>query len=397
MVPLNNIKQEKDNASNEPERCKYRADDVIVLLGAGASVEAGLLSSEAMTKQLESNIASKDEKIARKWKKYDKLYRAVKSAILYGHHLTASDNDETITSVNIEELVNVLTELAKAESHTIYPFIAAWNMELTKYGGADFSNLKEFRRDIVNELVGSWVNVKNVEDCQYYRNFIKFWDETRSCLRIFSLNYDMCVERACGIEKICRGFRLTPKANGEMWKTWKDGQMDDGIAEQSSIILYKLHGSLDWRREKKSRILYCEDSPDPCADIDDYQLIFGTKYKLSYRDPFLYQISELRKYVAKARLIIAIGYGFNDEHINEILGKVLTQKIDSKLISVDYIENFDSFKIDEKKKNLKKKLDVDESVLPRIVLTGEGAKKFLENDFNRAYVESMLEDDESVF
>jgi hypothetical protein len=75
MVPLNNIKQEKDNASNEPERCKYRADDVIVLLGAGASVEAGLLSSEAMTKQLESNIASKDEKIARKWKKYDKLSR----------------------------------------------------------------------------------------------------------------------------------------------------------------------------------------------------------------------------------------------------------------------------------------------------------------------------------
>jgi hypothetical protein len=111
----------------------------------------------------------------------------------------------------------------------------------------------------------------------------------------------------------------------------------------------------------------------------------------------LYQISELRKYVAKARLIIAIGYGFNDEHINEILGKVLTQKIDSKLISVDYIENFDSFKIDEKKKFLKKKLDVDESVLPRIVLTGEGAKKFLESDFNRAYVERMLEDDESLF
>ena len=46
---------------------------------------------------------------------------------------------------------------------------------------------------------------------------------------------------------------------------------------------------------------------------------------------------------------------------------------------------------------MKKKLDVDESVLPRIVLTGEGAKKFLESDFNRAYVERMLEDDESLF
>ena len=394
MVSIEKTIAMKDDS---PRTCKLGADDVIVVLGAGASVEAGLLSSDAMTRRLEECISSADGKMAMKWGRYKKLYRAVKSAILYGHHLTSAKGGARVDDVNIEELVNVLTELAKAESHTIYPFIAAWNMELTKHGGADFANLKEFRRDIVNELVGSWVNVKNVEDCQYYKNFLKYWEATRYSLRIFSLNYDMCVERACGIDKICRGFRLVQKADGSTWKVWQDGQMDDGAADEIPIILYKLHGSLDWRREKKSRTLYSEDSPDPCPDIDDYQLIFGTKYKLSYQDPFLYQISELRKYSGRARLIVAIGYGFNDEHINEILGKALSQKEDAKLVSVDYMRDVDEDCLNEKKLFIAKELDVGKEVLPRIILTHDGAKNFLEHAFNRAYVENMLEEEDSPF
>ena len=204
MVSIEKTIAMKDDS---PRTCKLGADDVIVVLGAGASVEAGLLSSDAMTRRLEECISSADGKMAMKWGRYKKLYRAVKSAILYGHHLTSAKGGARVDDVNIEELVNVLTELAKAESHTIYPFIAAWNMELTKHGGADFANLKEFRRDIVNELVGSWVNVKNVEDCQYYKNFLKYWEATRYSLRIFSLNYDMCVERACGIDLITAHIR----------------------------------------------------------------------------------------------------------------------------------------------------------------------------------------------
>ncbi len=378
------------------ESCQFRAEDVIVLLGAGASVEAGLLVSNAMTDRLENNISSDNPKLSRKWKRYECLYRSVKSSILYGHHLAGGNTAEGGDRVNIEELVNVLTELAKAESHTIYPFIAAWNMELTKYAGVDFANLKDFRQDIVNELVGSWVNVKNAEDCQYYSSFLRYWEETRSSLRIFSLNYDMCVERACGIEHVCRGFRPMSKADGSIWKVWKDGQMDDETAEQSPIILYKLHGSLDWRREKQSRILYCEDSPDHCSDIDDYQLIFGTTYKLSYQDPFLYQIDKFRKYSGKARLVVAIGYGFNDDHVNEILGHAIAQRDDSKLLVVDYIADCSEIQIAEKKKMATKKLKLGEDMESRIVVFAKGAKNFLDNHFSRAFVESLLAEDSTA-
>lgn len=384
-------------SGNAPEECKFRAEDVIVLLGAGASVEAGLFSSEGMMRQLSDNILSNEKKVARKWGKYNHLYRAVKSSILYGHHLVSSNACSETEMINIEELVNVLTELAKAEAHPIYPFIAAWNMELTKYGGADFANLKDFRRDIVNELVGSWVNVKNDEDCLYYKNFYRYWEETRNTLRIFSLNYDMCVERACGLGNVCRGFRPIKMDDGCIRKVWKDGQMDDEAADQLPIILYKLHGSIDWRREKMSRMLYCEDSPDPCSDIDDYQLIFGTTYKLSYQDPFLYQISELRKFSGRARLIIAIGYGFNDDHINEIIGKSMSQRDDVKLLSVDYIQDGTEDKVAARRDYIKKKLQSENMENSRVNVYADGAKTFLDKQFCRKYVESLLEDESAPF
>ena len=202
MVPVTDI-----STATQPESvCTFRGDDVLVLLGAGASVDAHLLASMDMTKELENNLTSADPKISKKWGKYKDLYKAVKSSILYGNHLTSESVSESKNTINIEEFVNVLNELAKAESHTIYPFIAAWNMELVRYAGVDFQALKDFRRDIVHELVGSWVNVKNNEDCAYYRSLYRYWEETHYNLRVFTLNYDMCVERACGMDNICRGF-----------------------------------------------------------------------------------------------------------------------------------------------------------------------------------------------
>ena len=386
------VSVESDNKreSDELSSCQFRAEDVIVLLGAGASKEAHLLASMDMTKQLESCLTSAEENLKKRWGRYENLYKVVKSAILYGHHLTAESVSEIKTEINIEELVNVLTELAKAETHTIYPFIAAWNMELLKYGGADFSNLKDFRRDIVNELVGSWVNVKNFEDCSYYGGLYRYWQETHLNLRVFSLNYDMCVEYACGMNNVCRGFRLQQMPDGANRKVWKDGQMDDAEAEASPIRLYKLHGSLDWRRDKQSRLLYCEDSPDPCSDIDDYQLIFGTSYKLSYQDPFLFQISELRKYSAKARLIITIGYGFNDDHINEILGKAIQQKDDAILYSVEYLKSHEDKVILERKQSIANKLKLPMTEIPRIEIWGQGAKKFMDEQLSRKFVEAVL-------
>lgn len=389
MVSVNDVTHGEEKI--EDDSFRFRNDDVIILLGAGASVEAKLLASMDMTRKLEDYVSSNNPR--GKWTKYKNLYKTVKSLILYGKHLTSSSVSEVCNEVNIEEFVNVLTELAKSEGHPIYPFIANWNMDLVKYGGGGFENLKKFREDIVNELTRKWVNVNEDRDCGYFKGLYRYWEETKSNLRVFTLNYDMCVERACGVEHVCRGFkpeRIEVGGEKVLRKVWSDEYMDDDDAKRSAIRLYKLHGSLDWRRDRKTRVLYYEDMPDPCDDIDDYQLIFGTTYKLSYQDPFLFQISELRKYAAKARLIIAIGYGFNDDHINEILGGALTHNSDSKLISVEYATVVEDEKIKERRSSISEKLKLSESLNGKIDVRFDGAKKFLGEVLSRKFVEENL-------
>ena len=118
---------------------------------------------------------------------------------------------------------------------------------------------------------------------------------------------------------------------------------------------------------------------------------------MSYQDPFLYQISELRKFSARARLIIAIGYGFNDDHINEIIGKSMSQRDDVKLLSVDFIKDATDDKTEERRGYIKRKLQAESIEDSRVIVYTDGAKTFLGKQFSRSYVESLLEDDSAPF
>jgi len=68
--------------------------------------------------------------------------------------------------------------------------------------------------------------------------------------------------------------------------------------------------------------------------IDDGQIIFGLTYKLQYVDPFLFLVYQLRRLSLEAKLIIVVGYGFADEHINGILRQALRGNSDKRLIAV---------------------------------------------------------------
>ena len=57
----------------------FRQNDIIFLLGAGASVEAGVPTSFRMMEEVELLLQKDDE-----WKEYKKLYDFVKSSIYYG-------------------------------------------------------------------------------------------------------------------------------------------------------------------------------------------------------------------------------------------------------------------------------------------------------------------------
>jgi len=295
---------------------RFKDNEIVVLLGAGASIEAGIPHSRRMIESLELLLDAE-------WSEYRALYLCVKSSIFYAYGIRGIDPAE---KYNIELLVGTLEELSKKDEHPIYPFVGAWNPKLSEVAGSDFGAVKGFREAIVRKLKEEWVEPEHDDDSGYYRGLFSFQEEYTYPLRVFSLNYDLCVEHNKGNSVLQTGFR--PDKTWD-WKLFEASDKDD----TPNIYLYKLHGSIDWVFDRNHRLKRKSSSHISPQDV---AIIFGTTYKLQYTDPFLFSAYELRKWTLdeQARLILSIGYGFGDEHINSILSQSLRSDSKKRLLSV---------------------------------------------------------------
>ena len=298
----------------------FAKDEVLVLLGAGASVDAGIPHSAEMVRQIEAALEGD-------WKDYKELYNYIRSAIFYADGIRGTYANDV--AYNIERLVNSLDELARREEHPLYPFVGAWNPRLLQVAGPNFEHVSPFRTKILEKLRHEWIEIQNYGNANYFRGLINFQKELNYPLRVFTLNYDLCVERAYQAEYGEFPERGFDKEN----RFWSHELLEDADPGDKNFYLYKLHGSIDWVRDPGSGKLTFSDSTSKIK-IDDGQIIFGLTYKLQYVDPFLFLVYQLRRLSLEAKLILVVGYGFADEHINGILRQALRGNSDKRLIAV---------------------------------------------------------------
>jgi hypothetical protein len=328
----------------------FRNEDIIILLGAGASADAGIPTSRSMVNTLE-NLINTDEK----WREFKQLFFYMKSSILYVDGISGKFSEYA----DIERLVNTLSELEKKDNCIIYPFIGSWNPKLLEIASYNFDIIKIFKNKIVDQLK-NWVTLRDYKKAKYYSKIFDFQEQYNYPLRVFSLNYDLCLEKNNQKEKsLERGFH--PET-----KTW-DATRFYPTTEEANIYLYKLHGSLDWERDEEKGGIVREVDNIP----DKPSLIFGTDYKLQYTDPYLYHAYEFRTHSLEAKIILIIGYGFNDEHINGILKQALNYDHQKRL-----------FVVDEKGPDSYMKLDINKE---QILVSKSKAADFL----NQLSIESL--------
>lgn len=293
-----------------------KKDDVIVLLGAGCSVDAGIPTVNQMVHEIESKLIHTNE-----WEKYKQLYYYIKSAVIYSDGIFG----EFDRVVGIERLMIVLSELEKKEKNIVYPFIANWNNRLIDLAGTNFEKIKELRELITRQLL-KWVKRPNYQPAHYYRRFYEFQQELGYPMRIFSLNYDVCLEQArSNAEELELGF----DEHGE-WNSFRFDPANEAVS--AGIYLYKLHGSIDWTRDsEQTNILRLAAHP-----VDDNpELIFGTEAKMQSIDPYLFNVYELRNYLLACKLAIVIGYSFSDDYVNTLLRQALQRSSERAILIVD--------------------------------------------------------------
>lgn len=326
----------------------FRKDDIIILLGAGASADSGIPVSSKMIEELEKELLPNNE-----WKKFKDLYFLIKSAYNYSRGIVNKESN-----FNIEVLVNILRELQKKEEHPLYPFIGSWNIKFDEVVKDDYSLIIDFERKILEQLK-KWVSPAKFENGKYLKKIYELRQELNFPIKIFSLNYDLLFERnLTDYSNVEIGFdRETRKWNHKLFLESEP---------EPDFYLYKLHGSINWERDNITQeIKYTDNIPD----IPD--LIFGTQYKLQYVDPYLFLISEFRHYTLNSKLIICMGYSFSDEHINAILSQSLKSNKETHICSISLSQNKD---------NLLKQLNLYSSYENRIDILDFKVKTFLEND-----------------
>lgn len=196
------------------------------------------------------------------------------------------------------------------------------------------------------------------------------------------MNYDLCIEK-----NILTGLE-TGFPENMAWDGSRFNKNDN--EEEKSIYLYKLHGSIDWeRRKEKGNTLYRSQQQGINPDI-----IFGTDVKLQAIDPYLFYLYEFRQYVMSSKVVVVIGYSFNDSHINDLLKQALEADNDNKIISVSPCENVDSEKLVViKKMGFENNLENQN----RVIIENLSAKQFLETILTVEYISKYIKQDNLPF
>lgn len=349
-------------------KLEIQENNVLFLLGAGCSKEAGIKIASDMVTDVE-RMVREDET----WKKYDKLYYYLRSSIEYSEGIFGKFQKQ----FSIEKLLLIINELEKKEKNLVYPFIGNWNNRLIDVAGGDFQSIRELKT-IIHKKLFTWINIDHYDKGSYYSGFGRLKGDIGKSLRIFSLNYDIVFERIIGKSyNIELGFSPYDK-------TWRYSNFEDAGIRDIDFYLYKLHGSIDWKRQGND-IIKC-DNP-----TEDSETIFGTDSKLKAVDPYGFYVTEFRKWSLDiaCKIILTIGYSFSDEYINNLLTQALNNSPVRKLIAVFPFSD----KLKAKDELIEKlgNCSFDDS---KIIPQNYCSKDFLENILSIDYISQYLPIDE---
>lgn len=349
--------------------------NVAVLLGAGASVDAGLPLTTQLAEQLvdRANNTLPNNLNPPDWVKALNF--------VYGAQIgyQVEDGGNPLTAVNIERLISALRLLQNSEDHEVAPFVAAWKPGALGVGTADSSSIlasealssisraildgKEFfERDrfakAISNIAENAVRGSNptafkeaetwtlaylsellgtLKDVDYLHPLAALATQQRDGLDILSLNYDLAIETLAEQEdiEIDRGI-----------DRWKPGYGLQFEPQAGRINLYKMHGSLDWTLQSPGKgarppVVVANQKrttdPNTITHIRSKTpwIVVGDREKLSTDGPMLAIMRAAEDALKRCSKLVVIGYSFGDKHVNHMVRDWMLGDDDRTLVIVD--------------------------------------------------------------
>ena len=108
----------------------------LFLLGAGASVEAGVPDAYRMTNEMVKRLSEDDMS---RYRRIDKVLQFVVGGLLFQQGIKG---ENPFDGINIEDLFNAVKLLGDRQNSDLSPFISSWHPELEGLENGKMANFK---------------------------------------------------------------------------------------------------------------------------------------------------------------------------------------------------------------------------------------------------------------
>lgn len=295
----------------------------MVLLGAGASVDAGIPCASDMTRKMIEHFQSYEGP------EVEKTLKVLKFVVKHSKCGQEDKEKSPLQGIDIEKLFAVVAMLARRQELEIAPFVDHWHPCIQKFEKSKniFVHTTENMVRMLREIV--WI--QDLQRVNYLTPLVE--RGKKAVFNIATLNYDNTIERAGELIGV-------PIEDGlENWL-----QYGSFRKPEKGIELLKLHGSIDWSMTENT---WQRKAPIPHDVIRRVQegrggfpylwpaLVFGAGNKLTARGPFLDLLQTFKLRLEEHDTLFAVGYSFRDEHINETITRWFNKSQTRRIIVID--------------------------------------------------------------
>lgn len=281
-----------------------QSSQVILFLGAGASIAGGVPDTYSFVTEFINHIREPNKKETIK-----KVVQVLK--------------DWKGSEIDVELLLETLTKLQNKKQEPLLLFYKNRDFILREYSEKEpiIDDLKDFIKSKAIVTEGK---------IEYLQPLLGFVEEFRP-LDIISVNYDICVEQFCNVNKLAYqdGFDVY----------WNPKTFD---IEHADIRLYKLHGSVMWYQSDrggyiKLPVMTERSKIELITGETAENLMLYPMQKWNYAEPLLELLVEIKHLLESetCKFLIVVGYSFRDDHIRRIVWDAARKNKELHLIFVD--------------------------------------------------------------
>ena len=307
------------------------AENLVILAGSGTSLTFNAYKED----KSQSTIMAPG--MADLWNDCKKLNSSLFDEIMAITNYDSADN-------NIESLLSI------CDSHLILKAKSPDELEKIK-------NFKENAKLKILEST-SFTDKVPTEKWVHHENFLRtlgYRGQKQRRLKLFTTNYDLAFETAASNTGmiVIDGFEYSKPARfNPSWFHYdvvnRSQSIENGSSYLSNVFhLYKLHGSVDWVRNTDTNLV---QKGNPLSNEEEQEPVFiypsSTKYQSSYNSPYLDMMSAFLNVLQKPKTaLICIGFGFNDDHLNNAITMALrtNPEIMLMVVTLDLFDENKSF------------------------------------------------------